>query len=183
MRLHGIDREIWGRYQCGKPAGNSWEYDIVEAGYKYNMSDIAASIGRIQLKKANEMHRKRIRIAEFYLDRLREYDFIRLPRSHEHHAWHLFIIHIDEEKLDIGRDHFIRLLHEKRIGTSVHYIPLHLMSYYKNTYGLKHDDFPIASRQFRTAISLPLYPGLSEEEQNYIVETVIEIGKNHRRVR
>lgn len=181
MRLHGIDREIWGRYQSSNSSANSWEYDIIAPGYKYNLGDLASTIGRIQLSKAVEMHERRAKQAAYYRKRFDDADFLTLPTPHPRHAWHLFIIHIVENRLTITRDRFISLLRERGIGTSVHYRPLHMMSYYKNTYSLHEEDFPVATTKYRTAISIPLYPGLTEEELCYIADTVLAIGKSHRR--
>ncbi|MCF6334753.1 MAG: DegT/DnrJ/EryC1/StrS family aminotransferase, partial [Spirochaetales bacterium] len=132
MRLHGIDREIWDRYRSSKP---SWEYSIVDAGFKYNMPDTAAAMGREQLKKAAGFYRTRKNIADFYFRKLEDLDFLTLPKKAENHAWHLFMPKIIPEKLTISRDEFIAELMDRGIGISVHYIPLHIMPYYRKKYG------------------------------------------------
>ncbi len=179
MRLHGIDRQIWNRY-TSKDA--SWQYGVVEAGYKYNMPDILAAIGREQLKKAGDFYKKRLEIAEYYCRTLEGLDFLHLPEISLPNAWHLFMIRIVPGKLTIDRDSFIEYLKASGIGASVHYIPLHIMPYYKNRYGYKPEDFPNTMEVFKTVISLPIYPGLEERQYRRVAEMVAEIGKsNYRR--
>ena len=173
MRLHGIDREVWDRYTSSRP---SWEYQVVEAGYKYNMPDILAAIGRVQLEKSASSTRRRREIAGAYLSGLTGRDYLRLPNASNESSWHLFIIRIDPERLTIDRDEFIRRLAECGIGTSVHYIPLHVMPYYRDRYGLRAEDFPVSLKAYQTAISLPIYPGLHEESVQRVIREVIRIG-------
>ncbi len=179
MRLHGIDREVWNRYQS--KGHTSWQYDIIAPGYKYNMTDIAAAIGRVQLEKAEEFLEQRKKIARFYHDELADCDFLKLPRSAPDHAWHLFIVTLKDDTLTIGRDEFVVELMQRGIGTSVHYIPLHLMSYYRKKYGFKPEDFPHASTAYSSCFSIPIYPGLREEDCRRIVRTVKQIGEMHRK--
>ncbi|HKK65425.1 MAG TPA: DegT/DnrJ/EryC1/StrS aminotransferase family protein [Clostridia bacterium] len=178
MRLHGIDREVWKRYT---DRSTSWKYDVVAAGYKYNLPDVAAAIGRVQLKRAYEFLEKRRSIATRYLEAWAEYDFLQLPSAPDQHAWHLFILRIQPEKLTIDRDKYIELLQSKGIGTSVHYIPLHIMSYYAKRYGFSPEDFPVSMRVYRTAFSVPIYPDLSDIEVERIIEAVISIGTQYYR--
>lgn len=171
MRLHGINRDIWDRFTSIKPA---WEYDVVEAGYKYNMSDVNAAIGLAQLEKAEINRKERQRVAEYYYNHLSDLEMIDLPVKHvpfEDHAWHLFAIVLNE-KSPITRKEFIEKLSEAGIGTSVHYKPLHRMTYYKDRYNLKPEDFPNAERTWKGNVSLPIYPQLSEEEMERIVREV-----------
>ncbi|HUX12372.1 MAG TPA: DegT/DnrJ/EryC1/StrS family aminotransferase, partial [Spirochaetia bacterium] len=118
MRLHGIDREIWDRYST---RGASWRYEVVEPGYKYNMTDIAAAMGRVQLARTDEFHRRRIAIATRYDDAFAGRDYLRLPPRHDDHSWHLYIIRVVSDRLSISRDEFIEELAEAGIGTSVHF--------------------------------------------------------------
>ncbi len=178
MRLHGIDREIWNRYTSPKA---SWQYSVVEAGYKYNMPDLLATIGREQLKKGISFLSERTKIAEFYSKELSNLDFLILPSHAAEHAWHLFMVRIKEKKLTIDRDTFIHLMQERGIGTSVHYIPLHIMPYYKSKYGFKQEDFPVTMDVYKTVFSLPIYPGLTESDQHRIVEVIRRIGESHYR--
>lgn len=178
MRLHGIDREVWNRYTDSKA---SWSYDVVAAGYKYNLSDIAAAIGRVQLSKSREFKKRRREIAERYMRAFSESDFLILPSSSSDHAWHLFILRIKTERLTIDRNRYVELLKEAGIGVSVHYIPLHLMSYYKKMYGFAPEDFPVSLRVYRSAFSLPIYPSLSDEEVDRVIGEVKRIGEAHYR--
>jgi dTDP-4-amino-4,6-dideoxygalactose transaminase len=173
MRLHGIDRDIWNRYTS---RAASWRYDVVAPGYKYNLTDIASAIGLAQLAKAEGFLQKRRRIARRYLQSLSECGFLTLPADAESHGWHLFILRIKPDLLWIDRDRFIEELTQAGIGTSVHFIPLHLMSYYRDRYGFKPSDFPVALRTFETCMSLPLYPSLTDGEADRVIAAVREIG-------
>ena len=178
MRLHGIDREIWNRYTSDKPA---WQYSIVEAGFKYNMPDIAASIGREQLKKGALFLKKRKQIAEFYIEKMKDLDFLKLPHNQKNHAWHLFMPRIVPGKLTISRNIFINELINMGIGISVHYIPLHIMPYYKKKYEYKENDFPETMNVYNTVFSLPIYPDLTEDQLNRIVLAVRNTGQRFRK--
>ena len=178
MRLHGIDRDVWNRYTA---KGAGWRYDIVAPGYKYNLTDLAAAIGRIQLRKAESMLARRRLIAHRYLGAFNGLDFLTLPAQAADHAWHLFIIRLREERLSIDRDVFVEELQARGIGVSVHYVPLHVMSYYRDRYGLKPEDFPVSLAASRTCISLPLYPSLTDDEVESVISAVVEVGTTRRR--
>jgi len=184
LRLHGIDRVVWDRYRSKEPA--NWEYDVVDAGYKYNMTDMAAAIGRVQFRKADLLYKKRVAIAQTYIKAFQELDYLKLPPGWEapehNHAWHLFILRVNEQKLTISRDDFIEKLSERGVGISVHFKPLHLMSYYRQNYGLKPEHFPNALRHFQTCFSLPIYPDLSEEQISRIINHVCDIGSSYYRL-
>lgn len=174
MRLHGINRDIWDRFTSKVP---SWEYDVVDAGYKYNMPDINAAIGLGQLEKAEEFRRERQRVAEYYYNNLSNIPIIDLPICkvpHENHSWHLFPIVIKETS-KVTRNLFIEKMSEAGIGTSVHYKPLHQMTYYKTKYNLKAEDYPIAERTWKGNVSLPIYPYMTEEQLSYICSIVKKI--------
>ncbi|MCL2293709.1 MAG: DegT/DnrJ/EryC1/StrS family aminotransferase [Spirochaetes bacterium] len=176
MRLHGIDSDIWDRY---KAKDKKWYYEVKAPGFKYNLTDIASAIGIEQLKKADVFKLKRTRIAELYSAAFREYDFLTLPPASESHCWHLYIIRVNNAKLKISRDEFIQKLLDKGIGVSVHFIPLHIMPYYKNCYGFKPEDFPRSMEKYLTSISLPIYPSLDDEKVQYIIDSVIKIGSGN----
>jgi dTDP-4-amino-4,6-dideoxygalactose transaminase len=176
MRLHGIDRESWDRYTS---ASNGWYYEIVEAGYKYNLTDIASAIGREQLKKAASLKARRARRAAFYLEELRGLDWLTPPVSHPDHAWHLFPIRLTPGALSLNRDDFIHALAERGIGASVHYTPLHVMPYYRKKYGFKPEDFPVSLAASRSCLSLPLYPDLTEEQAARVVSALKTIADEH----
>ena len=179
MRLHGIDRDVWNRYT--RPGSQGWKYDIVAPGYKYNLTDLASAIGRVQLRRAGEFLQRRTAVAERYLEGLRGLEFLSLPRRTVDHAWHLFILRLREEELTISRDQFIEELHQRGIGASVHFISLHLMTYYRERYGLSPGDFPVALECSRSCISLPLSAGLGDGEVERVIAAVTEIGARHRR--
>ncbi len=174
MRLHGIDRDVFHRYNSLK---SQWKYDIVAPGFKYNMTDIAAAIGLVQLKRALTLLERRRAVAKKYIDALSQYDFIDIPRFRTDHAWHLFVIRIKKEKLSVNRDEFIGHLIEAGIGISVHFIPLHIMTYYRKKYGYRAEDFPASYKKYAASISIPIYPGLTDSEVGRITDTIIRIGK------
>lgn len=173
MRMHGIDRDVWDRY---RNPGKRWYYEVVEAGFKYNMPDILAAIGRVQLSRAQELKESRRRIAEAYLEGLGEREYLRLPLPEGDHAWHLFILCLNLEQLAIDRDDFISRLAQLGIGASVHYVPLHLMPYWRDHLGLTPQMFPNATRRFREVISLPIWPGMSETQVERVIEAVRSVG-------
>ncbi|TCO06870.1 DegT/DnrJ/EryC1/StrS family aminotransferase [Natronoflexus pectinivorans] len=174
MRLHGINRDVWDRFTSDKP---SWEYDVVAPGYKYNMPDINAAIGIAQMEYAEEMRLARQKVAEIYYRELSDMPMIDLPACKvplENHAWHLFPVVLNE-KSPVSRNQFIELMSEAGIGTSVHYKPMHRMSYYQDRYQLKPEDFPVAEKIWKGNVSLPIYPLLTGEDIDTIVATVKKI--------
>lgn len=174
MRLHGINRDIWDRFTSKTP---SWEYDVIDAGYKYNMPDLAAAIGLGQLEKAELFRSERQRAVEFYYEHLKDLSMIDLPICHgnlEDHAWHLFPIVLNENST-ISRNEFIEKMSEQGVGTSVHYKPIHQLTYYKERYNLIEEDYPNAQLTWSGNVSLPLYPYMTYEELQYIVDTVKNI--------
>ena len=173
MRLHGIDREVWDRYTSPRP---SWQYEVVEAGFKYNLPDILAALGRVQLRRADGFARRRREIASIYHDRLADREYLELPPACAESSWHLYVVRIRPERLRVGRDEFIARLADLGIGTSVHYIPLHLMPYYRDRYGLKPEDFPVSLDAYTRAFSLPIYPGLDDGEVERVAEAVRSVG-------
>lgn len=177
LRNHGIDRNTWDRFS-DKP--EKFSYDISVPGYKYNLPDILATLGRIQLKKATIMQEKRFKIAQYYTNMLPQRSYLKIPEVHKDstlHSWHLFIIQITHPNL--SRNDFMEKLAQKGIGTSVHYTPLHLMSYFKNISHYKPEDFPNALNMFYKILSLPIYPDLTHSQIEYICNAIIEIGDNH----
>jgi dTDP-4-amino-4,6-dideoxygalactose transaminase len=174
MRLHGINHDIWDRF-TGRDA--DWEYDVLAPGFKYNLPDVTAAIGLAQLERADEYRRERQRCADFYYRELAGIACLDLPVCHgarEDHSWHLFCVVLNE-KSRIERSRFIELVNEAGIGTSVHYKPLHRMTYYRDRYKLRPEDFPNAERHWRGAVSLPIYPSLSPDELACVCETVQRI--------
>jgi dTDP-4-amino-4,6-dideoxygalactose transaminase len=174
MRLHGISRDVFDRYRGSKP---SWEYEVIAPGFKYNLTDVAAAIGLHQLRRADEMCARRERIARRYLDAFASLP-LQLPairQAADRHAWHLFVVQLDTARLAIDRDAFIRQLSERGVGTSVHFIPLHRQPYWRDTYGLRAEQFPRAEAAFHRVVSLPLYSAMSDDEVEYVVDAVTDI--------
>jgi dTDP-4-amino-4,6-dideoxygalactose transaminase len=160
MRLHGIDRVIWNRYSTGAGA-RSWEYDVTAPGFKYNMTDVAAAIGRVQLTRAYDFLESRRALAAAYTTELGGIPGLSLPEDAPGHAWHLYIIHTRNTEI---RNLLAQNLQNEGIGTSVHFIPLHRMSYWKNHYNLNMEDFPVADSLSSRSLSLPLWPGLKRKD-------------------
>jgi UDP-4-amino-4,6-dideoxy-N-acetyl-beta-L-altrosamine transaminase len=181
MRLHGINQDIFDRYTSEKP---SWYYEVVALGFKYNMTDIAASIGIHQLKKASKFQEKRRKIAEYYNDSFKELP-LQIPFQQnlkDIHSWHLYVIQLELEKLSCSRDRFIELMTDAGIGTSVHFIPLHLHPYWKGRYRFVADDFPVAFDVFQRVVSLPIYPAMTDDDVERVVSTVRCIIKKNIKV-
>jgi perosamine synthetase len=170
MSLHGISRTAWNRYA----ASGSWYYEIEDVGYKYNMTDIAAALGLVQLERAEELLAARRELARDYADRLRGSrvaELIELPTDAPDgsHAWHLFVIRLAIDRLRIDRGEVIDGLKELGIGTSVHFIPLHLHPYYRRQWGYGPEDCPVATAEYQRVMSLPLWPGMSTGDIDRVV--------------
>ena len=170
MSLHGISRNAWNRYT----ASGSWYYEIEDAGFKYNMTDMAAALGLAQLARAEELLRARRGLAAAYLDRFAASsvaDLVELPVDTEDgsHAWHLFILRLHLDRIGVERGAVIEELKAMGIGTSVHFIPLHLHPYYRREWGYTADDLPVATREFERVISLPLWPGMTAHDIERVV--------------
>ena len=179
MSLHGISKVAWSRYT----AEGSWRYEILEAGYKYNLTDIAAALGTVQLRRVEEMRDGRRRVGCAYDRGFADLEeIVRPARSPDvDHAWHLYPIRLRPAMLRIDRDAFIEQLKERGIGTSVHFIPLHLHPYYQSAFGYRSDQFPNASRAFSELISLPLYPTMTPQEVARVIDAVRDVVVRHRR--
>jgi dTDP-4-amino-4,6-dideoxygalactose transaminase len=175
--LHGMSRDAWRRY--GR--GGSWFYEVVTPGYKYNMSDIQAALGLAQLDRLDERNARRAQLAARLTERLRDCAAIETPavRPEIDHAWHLYVIRLRSELLRIDRNRFIEELEARGIGTSVHFIPLHYHPYYRDVSGA--GSFPVAERSFERAISLPLYPRMSEGDVDRVAEAVLDVARTHAR--
>lgn len=179
MRLHGINRDAFDRYQAKTPA---WYYEVVAPGYKYNLTDVASAIGIQQLKKANNFQKKRQEMAQKYISELSGLP-LKMPstglKSDQNlnlHSWHLFVIQLGEE-IKMSREQFIQRMSDSGIGCSVHFIPLHLQPYWKESYNYKPDDFPIAYNVYQRSVSLPMYTKMTSEDQDRVIATVKRIVK------
>jgi dTDP-4-amino-4,6-dideoxygalactose transaminase len=178
MSLHGLSRDAWNRYS----GIGSWDYQIVAPGYKYNLTDISAALGVHQLRRANAMRDAREAISKRYTSHFRSIAEIELPSSRGNwlHAWHLYPIRLNLSKLKINRNLFIDKLQKSGVGCSVHWKPLHLHPYYRATFGWMPEDFPVASREWERLISLPLFPSMTEDEQEFVIDTVTSICSSNR---
>lgn len=171
MRLHGMNRDAFDRFTAKTP---SWYYEIVAPGFKYNLTDIAASIGIEQLKKAQRFQQRRAQIAAYY-DRELADCVIRPPGSPDGdvHAWHLYVIQLGRDAR-VGRDEFIERMFAQGIGMSVHYIPLHLQPYWRDTYTLAPAMFPVSQQVYERTASLPIYTRMSDAQVERVVASVKE---------
>lgn len=173
LSLHGLSNDAWGRYS----GTGSWDYRILAPGYKYNMTDVAAAVGVHQLARAEAMRRGREAVASQYLERFAEVEDITLPvvDSDHLHAWHLFPIRLQLERLAIDRNQFMRELHQRGVSCSVHWRPLHLHPYYEQTFGWRPEDLPVATRTWDTLVSLPLFSAMRQDEIDAVVNSVKEL--------
>lgn len=177
MRLHGMDRSAWDRYTSDKA---SFEYDIIDRGYKYNLPDILSAIGREQLKKAEDFRKSRTEVVKKYNAAFGKMNFLKLPPDGNGNAWHLYLIRLDLTKLDCDRNTFAKELQDQGVGISMHFIAIYNFSFWKNLYPeYTPDRFPNAQEHYIETISLPLYPYMTEEEYNYVIKTVKETGEKH----
>jgi dTDP-4-amino-4,6-dideoxygalactose transaminase len=178
MSLHGLSRDAWGRYS----AGGSWDYQILAAGYKYNLTDVASAIGIHQLSRAEEMRQRRQSLARSYRADLGDLDELELPLDPPDllHAWHLFPLRLRLDRLTVDRNAFIRALDEQGVGSSVHWRPLHLHPYYREQFGWTPDMLPAASREWLRLVSLPLFPDMRDEEYNHVVGVVRNLCRRFR---
>ena len=173
MSLHGLSRDAWKRYTNQ----GSWYYDIVAPGFKYNLTDMAAALGLTQLHKAERFWKTRERYAALYAEGFRDLPEITPLMIHDdvQHAWHLYVIQLELDRLSISRQAFIEGLQQKQIGCSVHFIPLHLHPYYRETGHYSRAEFPVASQAFDRMVSLPLYSKMSEEDVHRTIQVVREL--------
>jgi dTDP-4-amino-4,6-dideoxygalactose transaminase len=173
MRLHGISRDAFDRYTSNKPG---WHYEVVAPGYKYNMTDVASSLGIHQLKKAWAFQEKRELMAKNYDEAFKGLPVTLPPKAPkgDTHAWHLYVLRLKDE-VEMSRDKFIELMAAKGIGCSVHFIPLHFHPYWRDTYKLTPEDFPNATANYERAVSLPLYTKMTMADQQRVIRAVQEI--------
>jgi perosamine synthetase len=174
MSLHGISRDAWKRYT----SEGSWRYEILAPGFKYNLTDIAAALGLVQLGKLDVMWRRRAEIAGRYDRAFASHPELQLPARTQanQHAWHLYMLRVDNDRLTGGRDAFVEELRKHNIGASVHFIPLHLHPYYRDTYRYAPSDFPIANREFLREVSLPIYSRMSDRDVDDVIAAVLACG-------
>ncbi|MFN0097621.1 MAG: DegT/DnrJ/EryC1/StrS family aminotransferase [Gemmatimonadaceae bacterium] len=169
MRLHGINRDAFDRFTATVP---SWYYEVVAPGFKYNLTDVAAAIGIHQLRKAEAFRARREAIAQAYQAAFASLP-VRLPAAApagDLHAWHLYVLRLGD--VAISRDAFIDALYAAGIGCSVHYIPLHLQPYWRDTFALRAEMFPESQRAYERMVSLPIYTKMSDEDVAHVIATV-----------
>jgi dTDP-4-amino-4,6-dideoxygalactose transaminase len=171
--LHGMSRDAWNRYN----ANGSWHYDVTCPGFKYNMTDIAAALGLQQLKKLPQSYARRRAIVEKYHSAFGSREELELPaeRSDVLHAWHLYVLRLNLDRTCIGRDEFINQMQERNIGCSVHFIPVHLLSYYREKYRYQPDQFPVALREYHRIVSLPLSVRMTDNDVKDVIDAVFGI--------
>jgi len=179
MSLHGISKDAWKRYS----GEGSWYYEILEPGFKYNMTDIAATLGILQLKKCDQFWKARKRIAEWYNQGFSDIPEIQKPvcRPEVQHSWHIYEIQVNLSQLRINRNDFIERLKKENIGTSVHFIPLHLHPYYRKTFGYQPVDFPVATSVYERIISLPIYPKMTSTDVQDVIDSLKKIISQYKR--
>jgi dTDP-4-amino-4,6-dideoxygalactose transaminase len=179
MSLHGVSRDAWNRYG----AEGTWYYEIIAPGFKYNMTDIAAALGLVQLRRLDEMNRRRASIAEQYTAALESFAELEVPsiRADRSTSWHLYILRLNLDRLRCDRAEFIDALDQEQVGTSVHFIPLHRHPYYRDTYGYTPSEFPVADREYQRVVSLPIYSRMTDEDVDRVIGAIGRIVAANRR--
>ena len=180
MSLHGISHNAWNRYS----AAGSWYYEIIAPGYKYNLTDIAAAIGLVQLNKLERMWARRAAIAQRYTAAFSRWEEVQPPPvapADGQHAWHLYLLRLNLERLTIDRAQFMDELKARRIGASVHFMPLHLHPYYRELYGYRPTDYPVAYGEYWRLVSLPIYSRMTDADVQTVIAAVEDILARYRR--
>jgi dTDP-4-amino-4,6-dideoxygalactose transaminase len=179
MSLHGISKDAWKRYT----AEGNWYYEIIAPGYKYNMTDVAAAMGLAQLRKATPMRNKRCAIASRYTEAFSHMPELETPASgvDVEHAWHLYTLRLNLDRLQINRNAFVDEIRKRNIGISVHFIPLHIHPYYKDMFGFSAEDLPVAYAEYLREVSLPIYSKMTFEDVQSVIDAVVDIVQKHRR--
>jgi lipopolysaccharide/colanic/teichoic acid biosynthesis glycosyltransferase len=176
--LHGMNRDAWKRYG----AEGAWYYEVTRPGFKYNMTDLQAAIGLHQLAKLSKFRARRTEIARRYNAAFSQLDQFQIPteRRDVAHAWHLYVLRLNLDRWNISRNEFIEELGARKIASSVHFIPIHLHPYYRDKYAYKPEEFPVALHEYQRIVSLPLHPGMSDQDVNDVIEAVTDIAQKHK---
>ncbi|MDP8922571.1 MAG: DegT/DnrJ/EryC1/StrS family aminotransferase [Chloroflexota bacterium] len=179
MRLHGMSRDAWKRYT----AEGSWYYEVVAPGFKYNLTDLAAALGLRQLAKQDRFRAERARVAARYDAAFRDWPELEVPFVPDdvETSWHLYILRLELDRLRVDRARVIEALAAENIATSVHFIPLHLHPWYREQYGFVPESFPSAYAEYRRAISLPIFPGMTDEDVEDVIAAVHKVVGHYRR--
>ncbi|WP_369596344.1 DegT/DnrJ/EryC1/StrS family aminotransferase [Bacillus subtilis] len=176
LSLHGMSKAAWNRYS----SNGSWYYEVESPGYKMNMFDLQAALGLHQLKRLDDMQKRREEIAGRYQTAFQQIPGLITPFVHDdgRHAWHLYVLQVDEKKAGVTRSEMITALKDEyNIGTSVHFIPVHIHPYYQKQFGYKEADFPNAMNYYKRTLSLPLYPSMSDDDADDVIKAVRDIVK------
>jgi dTDP-4-amino-4,6-dideoxygalactose transaminase len=170
LREHGMTRSALDREKAA-----SWYYDVIDIGYNYRLSEAQAALGISQLKRVTEINQNRINAANYYTERLEKTRGIIAPyqASERNHVFHLYVVKVVEKKFGLDREKLFSLLTKNGIGLSVHYTPLHLMTFYKNNFKYKLGDFPVAERLYKEILSLPIFPTITKTQQNYVTKHIM----------
>ena len=177
--LHGMNHDAWKRYD----SSGSWYYEIHDTGFKYNLSDVHAAIGVAQLKRADELMRRRQAIARTYNEAFGDDPTLETPQTEfgVEHAWHLYVLRLRLEMLRIGRNQFLELMRRRGVNTSVHFIPLNTMDFYQQRYGYRVGDFPIAEDVYSRCLSLPIFPMMEPADVSHVIDSVLTLVHSNRR--
>ncbi|TGN11203.1 DegT/DnrJ/EryC1/StrS family aminotransferase [Leptospira ilyithenensis] len=169
MRLHGINRDAFNR--------PGWYYEVVDAGYKYNMTDIQAALGVVQLKESHAFWERRTEIAKHYNEEFKNLKGLVLPKddANGQHSWHLYRVELDTKLAKMGRDSFVEELKDRNIGTSLHFIPIFEHPYYKKTFGFNRAEYPNACKMYDRAVSLPLFAGMTKTDEKDVIDAVKDL--------
>nr|WGD87734.1 DegT/DnrJ/EryC1/StrS family aminotransferase [Bacillus subtilis] len=176
LSLHGMSKAAWNRYS----SNGDWYYEVESPGYKMNMFDLQAALGLHQLKRLDDMQKRREEIAGRYQTAFQQIPGLITPFVHDdgRHAWHLYVLQVDDKKAGVTRSEMITALKDKyNIGTSVHFIPVHIHPYYQKQFGYKEADYPNAMNYYKRTLSLPLYPSMSDDDVDDVIEAVRDIVK------
>ena len=176
---HGMNRDAWKRFD----RSGSWYYEVVLPGFKYNMTDMQAAIGLVQLQRLPSFQKRRREVVGRYEQAFRNMGALELPVElpWAESSWHLYVVRLKKEALRIDRNTFIDELKARNIGTSVHYLPVHMHPFYRDRYGYRPEDCPVAADAFDRMLSLPLHPGLLDQDVDDVVQAVSEVVHHHRR--
>ena len=179
LGLHGMSRDAWKRYG----QGGSWFYQVDEPGFKYNMTDVQAAMGVAQLRKLDRFQARRREIVAAYTAAFQEVDALEVPveRPEVEHAWHLYVLRLRLGAIRIGRNQFVEELTALNIGTSVHFIPIHLHPFYQRKYQYQPNQFPVAYQAYQRMLSLPLHPMLTDADVSDVVGAVLDVAQRFAR--
>lgn len=178
-RLHGMSKDAWRRYS----AAGSWRYDVTYPGFKYNMTDIAAALGLVQLRRLPALHERRRQLAALYGTALADVPELTLPatRAEVESAWHLYVVRVHPDRLRVDRDEVIELLKAAGVGTGVHFIPLYEFEYYRDAYGFRPADYPVTAGAAPCLISLPFYTAMTDDDAHHVAATLRRVLAANRR--